>query len=202
MMKSIKQLTKDDVLNFFKKVDKKTWIKLGVAVGSLLIFIGFVVWPAWVTRIGVRQQVTDLKAQIMTTQNLLHRQPQLLKDKEKYLATSHEVKSRLFESGGGALLLGVISKMAQESNVSIVSSSPKPFDGKFPPPFDGLYEASAYDFTVEGGYHDLAMFVSKIENYEKILRIQTYHVAPQDKSPEKHLADISLTAVSVKKAKS
>ena len=200
-MKSIKPLTKADVIDFFKKIDKKTWIKIGAGTAAGIALLFFIVWPAWVGRIGVRMQVKDLETQITTTQNLLHRQPQLIKDKIKYLATSHEVKGRLFETGGGALLLGVISKMAQESNVSIVSSSPKPFDGKFPPPFDGLYEASAYDFTVEGGYHDLAIFISKIENYEKILRIQSYHVNPQDKNPEKHLAAISLTAVSVKTVK-
>jgi hypothetical protein len=200
-MKPLNQMTSADILDMVKKIDKKTWIKIGIGAGAAAVVIIFIVWPAWISRIGVRQQVRDLKGQITQTQSLLLRQPQLLKDKEKFLKFSQEVKGRMFEPGETSLLLGVVSKMAQESQVSIVSSAPKPFQGKFPPPFDTQYEASAYDFTVEGGYHQLGEFASKIENHPKVLRVQSFHITPQEKTADRHLASVSLTAVASKKAK-
>lgn len=198
-MKPLNQMTKEDVLEMVKKIDRKTWLKIAGGAVAALILMVVVVWPAWITRLGVRQQVSDVKNQVSTTQNLLRRQPQLLKDKEKFLKLSQEVKGRMFEPGESSLLLGVISKMAQDTKVSIVSSTPKPFQDKFPPPFDIQYEASAYDFTVEGGYHEMGEFVSKIENNPKVLRIQSFHITPQEKTADKHLASFTLTAVAAKK---
>ena len=200
-MKPLKQMTSADVLALLKGIDKKTWIRIGAGIVGFLILLIFIVWPAWISRLEIRQQVKDLKNQVTLTQGLLKRKPQLLADKDKFNKFSFEVKSRMFEPGEASLLLGIVSKMAQESKVSIVSSSPKTFEGKFPPPFDTQYDASAYDFTVEGGFHDFGDFVSKLENYPKVLRIQSFHIAPQDKGSVKQIASVSLTAVASKQGK-
>lgn len=191
-------MTTADLLTLVKGVDKKTWIKIAGGVVGALIVITVIVWPAWISRLEVRQQVKDLKSQVVLTQGLLKRKPQLLADKDKFNKFSQEVKGRMFEPGEASLLLGIVSKMAQETKISIVSSSPKTFEGKFPPPFDAQYEAGAYDFTVEGGFHDFGDFVSKLENYPKVLRIQSFHIAPQDKTSVKQIASLSLTAVASK----
>jgi hypothetical protein len=200
-VKPLNQMTSADVLDLVKGIDRKTWIKIGIGAAASIVLLVVVIWPAWITRLEIRQQVKDVKSQVTMTQSLLLRQPQLLQDKDKFLKFGVEVKGRMFEPGESSLLLGVVSKMAQESKVSIVSSTPKPFGEKFPPPFDAQYEASAYDFTVEGGYHEMGEFVSRIENNAKVLRIQSYHVTPQEKTAEKHLASFTLTAVAAKKGK-
>jgi hypothetical protein len=203
-VKPLNQMTSADVIAMVKGVDKKTLIKIGAGAAGFLIVSIFFVWPAWITRLEVRQQVNDLKNQVTMTQNLLRRKPQLLQDKDKYIKFSQEVKSRMFQPGEASLLLGIVSKMAQESKVSIVSSNPKAFGVKFPPPFDVQYVASAYDFTVEGGFHEFGEFISKLENYSKVLRVQTFHIMPQDKQDKEekgdgaHLASLSLTAVASK----
>lgn len=191
-------MTTADLVELVKKVPRKVWgIVAGAAVvAGLLIFL--IVIPAWFTRPEIKKQIAGIQMQMATTQNLLLKQPELIKNKTSFLKLSDEVTARLYKPGESSLLLGVISKLAQESNVSVVSSNPKPFEGKFPPPFDVQYEANAYMFTVEGGYHDLAAFISKIENNDKVLRIQTFTVLPQEKTPGKHLAELSLTAVSTK----
>jgi hypothetical protein len=200
-VKPLNQMTTADVLEFIKGIDRKTWIKIAVGAVISLALLAVVVWPAWVTRVEVRQQAKDVKSQVTLTQSLLLRQPQLLQDKEKFLKFGVEVKGRMFEPGESSLLLGVVSKMAQDSKVSIVSSTPKPFSEKFPPPFDAQYEASAYDFTVEGGYHEIGEFVSRIENNAKVLRIQSFYITTQEKTADKHLASFTLTAVAAKKGK-
>ena len=199
-MKPLNQITKEDVLNFIKSIDKKTWIKIGIIAVAAVIVFTFVFLPAWITRLEIRKKLKDLENQKAITQNLLLKQPELIKNKENFYKFSVEVKNKLYQPEETSLLLGVISKLAQDSKVSIVASNPRKFEGKFPPPFDTQYEANAYDFTVEGGFHNLADFVSKIENNPKVLRIQTFLVLPQDKNYEKHTASLSLTVVSTKKA--
>lgn len=197
-MKPLNQMTSADVLNFIKGIDKKTWVKIAAcSVGGILVFM-FLVWPAWISRLEVRGRVKDLKQQVTTTQNLLLRKPQLIQDKEKFFKFSQEVKGRMFEPGEASLLLGIVSKMAQETKVSIVSSTPKKFEEKFPAPFDTQYDASAYDFNVEGAYHELGEFVSKLESYNKVLRVQSFHLTPQEKASDKHVAALTLTAVAAK----
>lgn len=199
-MKPINQMTGADLLELLKKVPPKVWIMVGAGSAVAMVFIFLIVIPAWVTRPKIKKEIESIQMQMATTQNLLLKQPELIKNKTNFLKLSEEVKQRLYKPGESSLLLGVISKLAQESNVSVVASNPKPFEGKFPAPFDAQYEANAYTFTIEGGYHDLALFISKIENNDKVLRIQTYTLLPQEKSPGKHLAELGLTAVSTKGA--
>lgn len=197
-MKPLNQITPSDIAVWVKGVSPKTWgIIAGAAVGVVgLIHLIFI--PAWIERPKIKGQIKSIESQMITTRGLLLRQPELIKNKDAFLKLSEEVKKRLYQPGESSLLLGSISKLAQESSVSVVSSNPKKFEGKFPAPFDVQYEANAYDFTLEGGFHELALFISKIENNSKILRIQTCNVIPQDKTAGKHLAQISLTAVSKK----
>jgi hypothetical protein len=199
-MKPINQWTTADILDLVKSVDKKTWIKIGIGAAIALVVIYLIVWPAWFERPAIKNKNKALENQIMQTNALFKRKPELEKSKGEYAKIIEGAKSRLYQPGESSLLLGVISKMAQEANVSIIASRPKPFEGTFPAPFNTLYEASSYDFTVEGKYHDMGRFISSIESNAKLLRIEKFLLKPQEKSPDKHLGELSLTAVSYKKA--
>lgn len=198
-MKPLNEYTTAEIIDFVKKVDKKTWIKLAIGLTVFFVVTYIFILPAWLTRLEVKQKIKDLENKMQITQNLLRKQPVLLKDKERFLKVAIEAKEHLYQPGESSLLLGLISKFAQESQVSIVASTPKPFDGKFPPPFDAQYEASLYDFTVEGGYHPLATFISRIESHAKILRVQRYGLKQQEDNAQIHMADVGLSAVSFKK---
>ena len=108
----------------------------------------------------------------------------------------------MYKPGESSLLLGVISKMAEESKASVIASKPTEYAEKFPLPFNDQYEGNSYDFSLEGGYHDLGTFISKIESNDKLLRVQSFSIRPQEDGAEKHLADVNLSAVSFKKGKS
>ena len=199
-LQSFKNIKPADIVKYVKGIRKDVWIKIGIATAAVLILIVVFIWPAWITRLVIRGKMGDLQKQVKTTQGLLQKKPLLLKDKANIVKFNSEVKNRLYEEGETSLLLGSVSKLALESGVSVVSSTPKSFNGTFPPPFDSLYMAGVYDFTIEGGFHELADFVSKIENYGKVLRIQSFYLRDSDESPaDKRLADISLIAVAKKK---
>lgn len=199
-MKPLPQITPQEVIDFLKKVDKKTWIQGGVAVLAGLLLILFIVFPAWFERPQVRGQIKALQGQIMVTQALFLKKPSLLKNKSEDSRLITESKARLYAPGEASLLLGAISKLAIESQVSVVASMPKDSEAKFPAPFDKAYEGSGYDFTVEGGYHNLGQFIAKIEANSKLLRVETFSLKARSETPVNHLAEVTLSAVS-KKAK-
>jgi hypothetical protein len=197
-LKALSKLKSSDVTTFLKKVDKKTWIKIAGGVAGSIVLLVFVIWPAWVTRWEIRSELQETVTQITTTQGLLQKKPALLKDQAVLSAASAGIRSRLYLPGETSLLLGAVSKLAQQSNVAIVSSAPKTFDKPLPSPYDEQYAINLYDFTLEGGYHELADFVSRIENNPKVLRIQTFDLLPQDKEAQKHMAEMTLMAASLK----
>lgn len=200
MDKPFKEWTGQDFVIFLKGIDKKTWIKIGGVAAVLGVVIFFFIIPAWITRGEVKAKVKGFDNQIATLNTLKIREPELKRNKEKTLQFIYSAKERLFEKGEVALLLGQVSKLAQESNVTIISSRPRPTEVTFPVPFDTQYESYQYDFSVEGGYHDIGTFISMIETYPKLLRVELFEVrlGKKDDESSKLVASLSLSAVAFK----
>lgn len=196
----LSEITPADILEFLKTVDKKTWIKVGIASSIGLVLLVFIIYPAWIGRVEVKAKLEATRGQVAQTNNLFRKKPELSRLKEESLLFAKASKERMYTPSEASLLLGTISKMANDSKVSIVASKPKPPEGKFPVPFDAQYESSLYDVTLEGGYHALADFVSRVEANEKILRIQSlsFHPRTEEDKQKGLLADVTLAAISVK----
>lgn len=200
--KPFNQWTTSDFVSIAKTVDKATWIKIGAGAAVALVFGYFIVWPAWFQRVHVDSQVKAIESQIIRVETLKRKRPEWVKNKEDYLKFISDVKGRLFAPEQASLLLGVISRIADETGVSIISSRPRDDVTEFPKPFNDRYVAARYDFTVEGGYHDLGLFVSRIESYSKNLRVDIFHVTPRESSEEDGtveslIATMTLSAVSL-----
>jgi len=194
-MKPIKQWTFASIVEFAKGVDKRMWMAIGVgAVAFLLIFV-FLVIPAWIERPMFRQQVQSMEAQIRQVKSLDQKRLLWEENQKVFGDLIKETQSRVFTVEERGLLLGQISKMAQESRVDVLASKPTADKVVFPAPYHLKYQPSGYEFTVQGGYHDLGSFVSRLENSGKLLRVQSIQITPSDKSPERHIAQLKLWAI-------
>ncbi len=198
-MKLLNQWNSADLIDFVKKVDKKTWLKIGIGAAVAVIIFIFFIWPAWFERVKILGQIKTVQGQIDTLKILTSKKDEWLRHQTEYKKLIQDAQVRLFQSAETSLLLGDISKLADESNVSIIASRPKDATEEIPAPFKQKYKANLFDFTVEGDYHAIGTFVSRIESNPKLLRIQVYHLTPREKTPGSHLADISLSAISVEK---
>lgn len=197
-VKPLSQMTTADLIEIAKKIDKPTWIKIGIASAVAIVFSVLVVWPAWFQGAKVKGEIAVIESQIVRLQTLKRNEKMWLQNKDEYSKYIKEVKARLFSPGEASLLLGRIAKLADESEVSIISSSPRDGKVEFPKPFDASFKADLYDFTVEGGYHEMAHFINRIESYPQILRVELFQLSPNEDVPGKHLAEITLSAVSKK----
>lgn len=199
-MKPFYQWTGEDLVFFLKSVDKKTWIKVGIGAAIFTVIFVVFIWPAWFSRVEVKNKIKGIETQIIRLQTLRRKEKGWMQDKEDYQNFIQEVKERLHAATETSLLLGLISKLASQSDVSIIASRPHNTSPEFPKPFDAVYEAHLYDFTVEGGYHEMGEFISRIESNPKILQIQLFHMNPREKNPGVHIANLTISAASGKKS--
>lgn len=198
-MKALGQLDVSTIIDLVKRADKKTRTQIGIGAFVGIVLVVFIIWPAWIQRIQIRHQIRLIQGQIDTVHTLSLKREEWLRNQTEYGKHIGDAKGRLFQPSETSLLLGAISKLADESKVSIIASRPKDSEEKIPPPFDAQYERSLFDFTVEGDFHALGTLVSRIESNPKLLRIQIFRISPQEEKPERHLADLSLSAVSFKR---
>ena len=194
-MKPIKQWTLASILEFAKGVDTKTWVMIVAgALGFFLIFV-FLVIPAWIERPMFRHQVQSMEAQIRQVKSLDQKRALWEENQKVFGDLIARTQSRLFTADEMGLLLGQVSKMAQESRVDVLASKPMTEKIVFPAPYHLKYQPTGYEFTVQGGYHDLGRFASLLENSDKLLRIQSIQIVPTEKTPERHIAQLKIWAI-------
>jgi Tfp pilus assembly protein PilO len=194
-MKPLKQWIFADVTAFVKSVDKKTWLTaLSCAVGFLVVVV-FLVIPAWIERPLLRREIRDMETKIRQVEALNLKRPGWEENKKVFGAIIENTQTRVFTAEDMGLLLGQVSRMAEETGVEVLSSKPLAEKAVFPPPYHLKYQPNGYEFSVQGGYHDLGNLISRIENHKKLLRIQTLEITSSDKTPDRHVVDLKLWAI-------
>jgi len=194
-MKPLNQWTFADVIAFLKSVDKKTWITvLSGGVGLLLVIV-FLVVPAWIERPLLRRDIQSMEDQIRQVNALNQKRPGWEEKERVFGSLIEETQKRVFTEDSLGMLLGQISKMANESHVDMLASKPLTEKAVFTAPYNLKYQPSGYGFTMQGGYHDLGNLASRIESHKKLLRIQSLEIKPEGKTPDRHVAELKLWAI-------
>lgn len=194
-MKPLNRWTFADIIAFVKSVDKKTWvIVLSSAVGFLLVVILLVI-PAWIERPLLRRDIQSMEAQIRQVNALNEKRDGWEENQKVFGLLIEGTQKRVFTEDSMGMLLGQISKMASESHVDVLASRPLTEKATFPAPYHLKYQPSGYEFTVQGGYHDLGHLASRIESHEKLLRIRSLEIVPEAKTPGRHVAELKLWAI-------
>ncbi len=194
-MKIPDQLAKSQIIEFVKHVDKKTWAMWAIISAAALLILIFLVIPAWVERPLLRRDIENMQALIRQVNALSQKRPVWEENQKLFGALIDKTKGRVFTTEDLGLLLGQISKMASESRVDVLASKPMNEKETFAAAYAAKYQPSGYDFTVQGGYHDLGMLISRLEEYDKLLRVQNLQIVSSDKSPERHICGLKLWAI-------
>ncbi|MBI4115826.1 MAG: type 4a pilus biogenesis protein PilO [Candidatus Omnitrophica bacterium] len=194
MVKLPPGFTVKDIVARFRKLDRKTKIRLLAICGGALLSIPFIFWPAWVGRIQLQGKITILRSQIELAKKQIAQEPKLLEEKKGYEITIKEVNSKLHTEKETHELLGFLDNLTEKTEVSILSSSPKENEIKLAEPFNERYGTVSYSLNLEGGYHQLGSFVSEIENNSKILRVNELSILPREEIPATHMIQMEIAA--------
>ena len=193
MAESFYRLALKEIKNYFLKIDSKTRFKILAALVGALVLGPFVIYPAWVTRWQNQEKIRNLHQQIGFAKLQIQSEPKLLEEERVYESFIQETRTHLFTEGEIQRLLGILTEIGQRSKVALLSSQPQVNTPKIPDPFDKEYQAHSYVLTLEGGYHALAAFVSEIENYSKIIRVDQFLITEREETPGVQVGEIHLS---------
>ena len=182
----------------FRRLSRAAKIRLAVILGGSFLFFIFFVWPAWIERPHLQGQVKSLRSSLVLAESKIKLEPNLVKEKEQYDAFIHETESRFLTEGEAQSLLGVLTEMADKSGVKLLSTQPQTDVPIIPDPFKDKYVPLTYLLAVEGGFHGLAAFISNVENYAKILRVEEFSAVPKEENPGALVGEVRLTAYLLK----
>jgi len=195
VMKPLNQITYAQVLAFLKTVDKRTWIIIVASIAGCLLALMFLVIPAWVERPLLRRDIASMEEQIRQVHALNQKRAGWEENQKLFGDLIEDAQKRIFTETDMGLLLGLASKFAGESRVDVLASKPLAEKTTYPAPYDMKYQPSGYEFTMQGGYHDLGTLVSRIESHDKLLKVQSIEIKTDDKNPGRHIADLKLWAI-------
>jgi len=196
MDKPFYKWTSQELIDYLKRIDRPTRLRLLFYFGGGLLFLVFILWPAWVLRPAVHAEVQQLKNQIRLGEARIGQEGQIRKEKEEKEAIVRGVRSKLLTEEEAERLVGILAGIAETSGVTLLSTEPEEEGARegLPPYFEGKYRRFSYVVTIEGGYHPIAMFVSEMENHPKIFRISELSIMPKEETPKIHLGQIIITA--------
>ncbi|HRK62738.1 MAG TPA: type 4a pilus biogenesis protein PilO [Candidatus Omnitrophota bacterium] len=184
------------ILAWLKTVDRKTWFLVSGGVLIVASAYIFLIEPAWFQRPILKKKIVEVETQTIRLKVLLPRKPELQEQKEETKIFISEFQKRLFKEEEMAFLLGRISLLAQDAQVEVLSSKPMEQSESFPAPYSDKYKKFIYLISVEGGYHQIADLVSRLESNPQYFQIQSLSIAAQGNNADRQIADITVMAVS------
>lgn len=198
MEKPFYRWTSQELIAHLRKFDRKTKIKIGAASGGVILFLVFVFWPAWAIRPQLKDRVDSLRGRLLTAETQIRQEPKMIEQRMNDEAFVKKVRGRLLKAEEKERVPGILAEIAKQSKVMVLEITPADQESQdtgnpAAPQLEG-YQAMYYDMTVEGGFHELATFVSEIENYAKILRVEEFSITAREESPQSHLGGIRVTA--------
>lgn len=163
----------------------------GVFFGTQLLPFGF--QPRQESIATLEKEYESISADLMKAKQTASRLPQVKQEYEELVARWDEAKTLLPTEKEMAELLTQVTVAGQRSGVDFVLFEPKP-----PVPKD-IYLENEIAVTVQGGYHEIGMFMGRLSNLPRIVNVKQIDmkniVNPVDaEAPEMVEAKMSLAA--------
>ena len=187
-----------EILKYFRQLDRKSQIRLGATSGLGIFFVFFIAWPAWVVRPQVESQIRGLRENLTLAESKIRLEPKILEEQRQYETFIQNAWGHLLTENEAQGLIGILNELGEKADVKLLSTQPQTDLPAVPDVFKGKYVATSYVLAVEGGFHALASFVSEIENYSKILRVDELSISPREEETGSLVGEVRVTAFLLK----
>lgn len=182
-------------LKVLKNREEARFFLIGCAVVLITFLLGVI--PSGTGWFQTLSELGRIKSQTRAAVEKIRNLPQLHKTRENYLIQISEYEKKLFDEDEISGLIGVISEMAKESELTIRSSKQRDYKGDDLIKKNPFYRPFLLELKLAGGYHNLGQFVNRLERYKKLILVDEMNVLP---SEEKDKAlDIVLTILTYQK---
>jgi type IV pilus assembly protein PilO len=136
----------------------------GVFFGTQLVPFGF--QPRAESIATLEKEYESISADLMKAKQTASRLPQVKAEYEELVARWDEAKTLLPTEKEMAELLTQVTVAGQRSGVDFVLFEPRP-----PVPQD-IYLENEINVTVQGGYHEIGMFLGRLSNLPRIVNVK------------------------------
>lgn len=175
-------------------MDRKTLIQNAIMVGAFLVFVICFLLPIFIYNRKMSADVEQLRNKVDQATRKIARIPEMMRQKELFGVKIKQTREQFFEAEESERLIEIVSTVAADSGVRISASRPSAKALELPVPFSMMYLTLSYELAVEGSYHNLGLFINRLERYSKNLSVHNLEIRAGDQVPPIHQATLTLTA--------
>jgi len=160
-----------------ENLQSNPWFQLVlvIAVAGAVVYFGRSVWPNTVemerANVAIGENISKLQKEVNEGKELEAKLPELEREIKSKQLELENLKKIIPSAAEADDLIRKLERMAVETNIQVRQFSPsKPIPKDF-------YSEWPIAITVDGSYHALGKFFSKISNYARIINIQSMRLS-------------------------
>ena len=166
---------------------KKILLMYFAGLIACVIFYFFVFFRPGLARLGeILPKAKKIKKDINEVRDDMLYEDKLKKKTTLLYRTQKKYENKLSREKEIPLLLENMSKMARASRVKILGVTPNIKDFREHGPGEGSYQEVPIAISAQAGYHDLGIFINKIEEGERFMQISDIKIKSNTANPNRH----------------
>lgn len=180
----------------YPKEKQKLYILFGIfAIAALLVYYSLLLRPQFLSFIVRNREFRAINARVRGAEALIASEQGMKMQHENLLEQSKAVEKRLPAQDEISSLLGGFSSIAESSGVKILKIKPLEVLDDISQAGAGVQLYSEFPILIEAraGYHQCGIFINKLENMERFIKIEDIDISGRPTDPRHH--DIRLRAV-------
>lgn len=171
----------------FKIPDLKRNKSSFIGAACVLFIFAAGILPSSIQFVTLKSQSDNVKKQILQSQEKIRNLPRLVQKKEEYTKNIRKLEKQFFDAVFLPNLIGLISEVASQADVRILSSKPMEFEGDEMLEENKFYKPFIINLELESGFHELGKFINILETNEKWFRISELSVTKKNDVKEHKL---------------
>ncbi|MDP2920795.1 MAG: type 4a pilus biogenesis protein PilO [Candidatus Omnitrophota bacterium] len=168
---------------------QKIYILAGIfVIAGLALYYSLLLKPQFSTFAARNREFKIVKTRVKAEDALIANESGIKRQQENFKQQADYLKKRLPSQDQISSLLEDFSNVAEESGVKILKI--KPIEEALPLSKQKVASSSYSEFPIlieaRAGYHQLGIFVNKLETMDRFIRITEVDVAGSEKDPRHH----------------
>ena len=171
------------------KEKQKIYILLGIfAVAGAILYYSFLLKPQFSNFITMNREYRVVRDRVKNEEVLIVNEAGIIRQHDSFKKQAGYLEKRLPGQIQISSLLEDFSKVAESSGVKILRV--KPLEEPVPVSKQKAANSSYTEFPIlieaRAGYHQLGVFVNKLETMDRFIKIINIDVAGNDRDPRRH----------------
>lgn len=170
---------------------KRIVLACALAVALLWVYYGAILSPLARAAIRTGQEFRQATRQLQDIEQALVQEPQLLQQQREMDARVAQLRSSVPAEDQLPNVLQHLTEVAAQTGIKVQSVTPQPSASKDPPT---LYRHVPIQLDALAGYHQLGVFLSRVETEGPPMQLQSLRIAANPKLLRRHDVKMLLVA--------